>query len=242
VDLVTGGTGFVGAHLVRALMAKGRAVRCLVRKGSKATNLDGLDVERVEGDLRESDSLVRAVRGCERVFHCAADYRLGAPDPETLHRSNVEGTRNVLQAAKDAGVSKVVYTSSVGALGLTADGTPASETTPVSRDSVVGAYKRSKFDAERVAEEFARGGLPVVIVNPSTPVGELDVKPTPTGQVIVDFLNRKLEGQGLLVRPVRRHGIEGVSHRDDSRDDDERGVHDVECVSAGSAGWNRRVA
>ncbi|HEV8268265.1 MAG TPA: hopanoid-associated sugar epimerase [Thermoanaerobaculia bacterium] len=192
MDLVTGGTGFVGAHLVRALLAKGHAVRCLVRRGTKATNLDGLDVERVEGDLRDSDSLVRAVTGSERVFHCAADYRLGAPDPVTLHQSNVEGTRNVLQAARDAGVSKVVYTSSVGALGLTADGTPANETTPVSRDSVVGAYKRSKFDAERVAEEFARGGLPVVIVNPSTPVGELDVKPTPTGQVIVDFLNRRM--------------------------------------------------
>jgi len=191
-DLVTGGTGFVGAHIVRALLAKGRDVRCLVRASSRRTNLEGLDVEVVEGELRDPASLARAVRSCEVVYHCAADYRLFTKDPGELRASNVEGTRHVLRAAGEAGASRVVYTSSVGALGLTHDGTPASETTPVTIVGVVGNYKRSKYEAERVAEEMAAAGVPVVIVNPSTPVGDLDVKPTPTGQVIVDFLKRKM--------------------------------------------------
>ncbi len=192
MDLVTGGTGFVGAHVVRALLARGAAVRCLVRPGSNRSNLDGLAVELVEGDLRDRSSLDKALRGVSTLYHVAADYRLWAKDPAELYRTNVGGTENVLAGAAEAGVSCVVYTSSVGALGLTADGSPADERTPVRREEVVGHYKKSKFDAERVAESWAARGLRVVIVNPSTPVGELDVKPTPTGQVVVDFLNRRI--------------------------------------------------
>jgi dihydroflavonol-4-reductase len=146
----------------------------------------------VEGDLRDADSLRRAVGGCEQVYHCAADYRFYSPDPRELYDSNVEGTRNVMQAAFERGVSRVVYTSSVGALGLNQDGSPADETTPVTIDDMVGHYKRSKFLAERVAEQWAAKGLPVVIVNPSAPVGDGDLKPTATGKMILDFLNRKV--------------------------------------------------
>lgn len=192
MDLVTGGTGFVGAHLVRALVAKEREVRCLARASSRRENLAGLPVEVALGDLTDPASLRSACAGIDTLYHCAADYRLYAKDPGELHRSNVEGTHNILAAAADAGVGKIVYTSSVGALALGAHGTPADETTPCRREDVVGNYKKSKYDAERVAEEWAARGLPVVIVNPSTPVGELDVKPTPTGKMIVDFLNRKM--------------------------------------------------
>lgn len=192
MDLVTGGTGFVGAHVVRALLARGRAVRCLVRSCSRRNNLDGLPVELVEGDLDDPVSLSRALVGTETLYHCAADYRLWAKDPGQIYRTNVSGTENALAAAARARVARVVYTSSVGALGLARDGTPANETTPVSREDVIGHYKKSKYDAERVADAWVRRGLPVVIVNPSTPVGEGDIKPTPTGQMIVDFLNRRL--------------------------------------------------
>jgi dihydroflavonol-4-reductase len=192
MDLVTGGTGFVGAHVVRALIARGGAVRCLVRPQSRRSNLEGLPVEIVEGDLTDPRSLERAVAGAAAVYHCAADYRLWTRDPAELARSNVAGTDHLLRAASEAGVSRVVYTSSVGALGLTPDGSPADERTPVWREEVVGRYKKSKYDAERVAESWAARGLPVVIVNPSTPVGELDVKPTPTGQMIVDFVNGRI--------------------------------------------------
>ena len=176
--------------------------------GPEATeaNLEGLPVDLFEGDLLDRPSLDGAVRGIEVLYHVAADYRLWAKDPEELYRSNAGGTENVLAAAAEAGVSRVVYTSSVGALGLTKDGSPADERTPVRREEVVGHYKKSKFDAERVAEKWAASGLPVVIVNPSTPVGELDVKPTPTGQVIVDFLNRRIPAYvdtGLNVIDVR---------------------------------------
>ena len=190
--LVTGGTGFVGAHLVRALLERGDEVRCLVREGSRLDNLRGLEVETVVGDLRDPDSLRRAVAGCRRLFHCAADYRLWVRDPGELYAANVEGTRGLLRAAREAGVERVVYTSSVGALGLEPDGRPADEETPASVESMIGHYKRSKFLAERAAEEAFQAGLPVVIVNPSTPVGELDIKPTPTGRIIVDFLNRRM--------------------------------------------------
>jgi dihydroflavonol-4-reductase len=192
VDLVTGGTGFVGAHVVRALLARSGSVRCLVRPTSRRSNLEGLPVEIVEGDLTDPASLVRAMRGVGALYHVAADYRLWTKDPGELRRTNVGGTENVLTAASEAGVARIVYTSSVGALGLTADGSAADEETPAARDTIVGHYKKSKFDAERVAEAYAAKGLPVVIVNPSTPVGELDVKPTPTGQLVVDFLNRRL--------------------------------------------------
>lgn len=177
---------------MRALLAKGASVRCLVRPGSNRSNLSGLAVELAEGDLRDRASLSRAMQGVSTLYHVAADYRLWTRDPRELYESNVGGTENVLAAAAEAGVSRVVYTSSVGALGLMPDGSPANERTPVRREEVVGHYKKSKFDAERVAGQAAAKRLPVVIVNPSTPVGELDVKPTPTGQVIVDFLNRRI--------------------------------------------------
>lgn len=191
-SLVTGATGFVGAHVVRALLARGEAVRCLVRPRSSRASLEGLDVELVEGDLGDPASLGRAVRGVRTVYHCAADYRLYARDPAEIYRTNVEGTRNLLRAAHEAGVGRFVHTSSVGALGLNRDGSPADETTPVHLAQVVGHYKKSKFLAEREAEAWAARGLPVVIVNPSTPVGELDAKPTPTGKLVVDFLNRRI--------------------------------------------------
>jgi dihydroflavonol-4-reductase len=206
MDLVTGGTGFVGAHVVRALLARGRAVRCLVRRESRRDNLEGLDVEIAVGDVRDRVSLARALGGVATLYHCAADYRLWVEDPGELSSVNVAGTQNVLAAAAEAGVAKVVYTSSVGALGLNADGSPANETTPVARKEVVGRYKKSKYDAERAAEAWAGRGLPLVIVNPSTPVGELDVKPTPTGQMIVDFVNGRLPAYvdtGLNVVDVR---------------------------------------
>jgi dihydroflavonol-4-reductase len=190
--LVTGGTGFVGTHVVRALLDRGDAVRCLVREGNSAANLEGLDAERAPGDLRDPASLRRALTGVDELYHVAADYRLFLRDPKEIYRTNVEGTEHILRAAADAGVQRVVYTSSVGALGLHRDGTPATEETPVSEADMIGHYKRSKYRAERVAGRWAAEGLPVVIVNPSTPVGDLDVKPTPTGKIIVDFLRRRM--------------------------------------------------
>jgi dihydroflavonol-4-reductase len=190
--LVTGATGFIGGHLARLLVERGERVRCLVRPGSRRDRLDGLGVEPAEGDLCDPASVARAVAGCRVVYHCAADYRFSVPDPQQLYAANVGGTWNTLQAAREAGVERVVYTSSVGALGLEPGGTPADEDTPVELGAMVGHYKRSKFLAERVAEHQAAAGLPVVIVNPSTPVGEGDLKPTPTGRMIVDFLNRRM--------------------------------------------------
>lgn len=203
---LTGGTGFVGAHLARVLAERGAAVRCLVRPTSDRSNLAGLDVELFEGDLQDRRSLDRGLKGCTTAFHCAADYRLYAPDPQEIYDINVGGTDHLMAAAAEAGVAKVVYTSSVGALGLHPDGSPADETTPVTLDDMIGHYKRSKFLAERTAESWAERGLPVVIVNPSTPVGDLDVKPTPTGRMIVDFLNRKMPAyvdSGLNLIDVR---------------------------------------
>jgi dihydroflavonol-4-reductase len=190
--LVTGGTGFLGAHIVRALLRRGERPRCLVRATSDRRNLASLPVEIVPGDLTDTASLQRATKGVASVFHCAADYRLFVRDPRETYASNVEGTRNVLRSAAEAGVKRVVYTSSVGTLGLNRNGRPATEETPVAPADMVGHYKRSKFLAEQVAQEWAVQGLPVVIVNPSTPVGELDAKPTPTGQILVRFLNRRM--------------------------------------------------
>ena len=187
--LLTGASGFIGGHVLEALLEAVAQVRCLVRESSPRRNLDGKPVEIAIGDLRDAESLQQATVGCDAVYHCAADYRFYAADPRELYDSNVAGTRNVMRAAAAAGVGKVVYTSSVGALGLHADGTPANETTPVSLEDMVGHYKRSKYLAERVAEQWAAKGLPVVIVNPSAPVGDGDLKPTATGKMILDFLN-----------------------------------------------------
>ena len=191
-SLVTGGTGFVGSHLVRVLLERGEQVRCLVRPASRLDNLKDLSVELVNGDLRDPDSLRLAAKGCSVVYHCAADYRLWCKDPNEMYQSNVDGSNNVMQAAFDAGVERVVYTSTVGCLGLNENGTPANEDTPVAIEDMIGHYKRSKFLAEGKVREWVLRGLPVVIVNPSTPVGELDIKPTPTGKIIVDFLRGKM--------------------------------------------------
>ncbi|HUM15496.1 MAG TPA: hopanoid-associated sugar epimerase [Candidatus Nitrosotalea sp.] len=204
--LVTGGTGFVGANLVRELLADGHTVRVLARPGGNRRALDGCRIEIAEGDLLDVASLRRAVAGARHVYHTAADYRLWAPDVRVLYRANVDGTRHLLQAAAEAGAERIVYTSTVGAVGIPKDGTPGDEATPVSLGDMVGAYKASKFLAERVADEWAARGAPVVIVNPSAPVGRWDVRPTPTGQMIVDFLNGKMIGTvdtGLNVVHVR---------------------------------------
>ena len=184
--LVTGATGFVGWHVARLLVESGLHVRALVRPTSGEIGLE--DVTRIIGDLRDRESLDRAVEGCGVVYHIAADYRLWSRHPEELYRSNVDGTRNLLAASRRAGVERVVYTSTVGCVGIPPGGV-GDEETPVSLDQMTGAYKRSKFLAEREALEAARGGLDVVIVNPTAPIGDHDVKPTPTGKVIVDFLN-----------------------------------------------------
>lgn len=182
--LVTGATGFVGWHVARKLLDRGDHVRALVRGGRV---VPGLDVETVPGDLRDAASLARAIRGCEGVFHVAADYRLWARRPEDLYESNVDGTRNLLAAARDAGVERTVYTSTVGCIGV-AGGKEGDEQTPVTLADMAGHYKRSKFLAEQAALASARDGAPVVIVNPTAPVGGHDVKPTPTGRTILDFL------------------------------------------------------
>ncbi len=189
--LVTGGSGFVGRAVVEALLAQGREVRVLARRRQHPA-LQGLPVEVVKGDLTAPETLRQALQGCSRLFHVAADYRLWVPDPATMYAINVAGTRSLLQAALDMGLERVVYTSTVGALGNPGDGTPGNEDTPVTLADMVGHYKRSKFLAEQVALEFAARGLPLVIVNPSTPVGPWDSRPTPTGQMIVDFLNGKV--------------------------------------------------
>lgn len=186
--LVTGASGFLGWHVARLLTERGHAVRALVRPGSR---LAEIDAEPARGDLRDPQSLERAVAGCSLLFHVAADYRLWAKDPQELYLSNVDGTRSLLEAARRAGVERVVYTSTVGCIGIPHEGL-GDETTPVSLEEMAGDYKRSKFLAEQVALEFARSGLPVVIVNPTAPVGDHDVKPTPTGQTILDFLNGKM--------------------------------------------------
>jgi dihydroflavonol-4-reductase len=184
--MVTGATGFVGAAVARALIQANWQVRALVRKDSDRRNLQGLPVAIVEGDLADSASLERAHRGCEALFHVAADYRLGVLEPAQLYRTNVEGTRNILAAARSAGAMRIVYTSSVATIGLSADDARGREDTPVALSDMIGHYKRSKFLAEQLVLDAARDGTPVVIVNPSTPMGPGDVKPTPTGQLLLD--------------------------------------------------------
>jgi len=186
--LVTGASGFIGWHIARLLGERGHKVRALVRPSSK---LRELEAEPVTGDLRDAASLDRAVAGCGLVFHVAADYRLWARNPGELYESNVEGTRHVLEAARKGGVERVVYTSTVGCIGVPKDGL-GDETVPVTLEEMTGAYKRSKFLAERVALDFAASGFPVVVVNPTAPVGDHDVKPTPTGRIVLDFLKGAL--------------------------------------------------
>jgi dihydroflavonol-4-reductase len=190
--LVTGATGFVGAAVARALLAGGWEVRVLVRSGSPRGNLQALAVDVAQGDLSDVGALERALEGCAGLFHVAADYRLGARDPRPLYLTNVEGTRNILNAARTAGVGRIVYTSSVATIGIPQNGAPGDEQTPVALSAMIGHYKRSKFLAEEVARDAARAGLPVVIVNPSTPVGPGDIKPTPTGQLVLDAASGRM--------------------------------------------------
>ncbi len=185
--LVTGATGFVGSAVARALVQRGHDVRVMTRARSDRRNLAGLVAEEIEGDLTDAASLKRAVRGCRYVFHVAADYRIWVPDPDAMLAANVGGTVALMRAAQAARVERVVYCSSVAALGLHKDGTPADETSPVSEDTVVGTYKKSKYRAEQAVLDMVRDdGLPAVIVNPAAPVGPRDVKPTPTGRMIAD--------------------------------------------------------
>jgi dihydroflavonol-4-reductase len=189
--LITGATGFLGSHVARVLAEQGADLRLLVRPTSDLRNISDLKAERVAGDLRDAASIETAVSGCEVVFHVAADYRLWVRDPGEMYRSNVEGTRSLLEAARKQGVRRVVYTSSVATMGFTSNGTLADEASPVSLENMIGPYKRSKFMAEQVAIDAASSGVDVVIVNPTTPIGERDIKPTPTGRIVVDFLKRK---------------------------------------------------
>lgn len=191
---VTGGTGFIGGAVVRRLLEAGHEVRALVRPGADTQQLEGLPVEQAEGDLRDHDSLRKGIAGCEWVFHVGALYSYWGFEWDDFYQINVEGTRGVLEAARDEGVKRVVHTSSIAVLGLNQDGSPASEDSHSSLADRIGPYQRSKFLAEEVARDYAHQGLPVVIVNPSTPVGVGDHKPTPTGQIIVDFLNGRMFG------------------------------------------------
>jgi dihydroflavonol-4-reductase len=188
LTFVTGATGFIGSHVVQLLLRRGDRVRILARTSSRKSNIEGLNCEIVIGDLKDATSLLRCIQGCRRVYHIAADYRLWSRNPEEIYQNNVAGTRNLLSACCESRVEKIIYTSTVGTIGLRKDGVPADEDSPVNLDDMIGHYKRSKFMAEQVAREFAASGLPVIIVNPTTPVGAGDLKPTPTGKIILDFL------------------------------------------------------
>src|SRR5580698_10209664 len=193
---VTGATGFLGSHVARVLADQGANLRLLVRPTSNLKNLEGLKAETATGDLRDAASLEKAMTGCDAVFHVAADYRLWLRDPAEMYRSNVAGTRAILEAARKNNVQRVVYTSSVATVGFTANGQPADEDSPVVLADMIGHYKRSKFMAEQLALEAGRNGggrngMDVVTVNPTTPIGEQDVKPTPTGRIVLDFLKHK---------------------------------------------------
>jgi dihydroflavonol-4-reductase len=188
---VTGATGFVGSHVARVLAEQGADLRLLVRSESTLRNIQELKADQVTGDLRDAASLKKAVAGCDVIFHVAADYRLWVRDPDEMYRSNVQGTQAILEAAREARVRLVVYTSSVATMGFTSNGHVADESSPVSLANMIGPYKRSKFMAEEIAMEAGRSGMDVVVVNPTTPVGERDIKPTPTGRIVVDFLKRK---------------------------------------------------
>ncbi len=189
---LTGATGFVGRHVARAYAAEGAELRLLTRVSSDLRAIEGLaGAELVRGDLRDVEGFRAALLGCDALVHVAADYRLWVPEPAEMYRANVDGTRDLLRVAREAGVSRVVYTSSVATMGFQTDGTIVDEATPVSIEAMIGPYKRSKFLAEQVAIEAARAGQHVVLLNPTTPIGAGDRKPTPTGRIIVDFLNRR---------------------------------------------------
>jgi dihydroflavonol-4-reductase len=188
---LTGATGFVGHHVARALAADGAKLRMLVRKSSKLANLEGIDGETHVGDLSDPETLKPALANCDAVVHVAADYRLWIPDPAAMYRANVDGTRELLRLAREANVPRVVYTSSVATMHFRTDGTVVNEDTPVALADMVGHYKRSKFLAEQQAIEAARAGQNVIILNPTSPIGSNDSKPTPTGRIFVDFLNGK---------------------------------------------------
>lgn len=190
--LVTGATGFVGGAVARALVRAGVDVRVLTRPDASLRNVEGLPVERISGDLRDRASLRRAVAGCRHLYHVAAHYALWARNPAVFYDVNVTGTINMMEAAREAGTERIVYCSTIGAIGLPPDGGPGTEETPVSLTQMAGHYKRSKYLAEQEVLRMARSGLPVVIVNPSAPVGAGDVRPTPTGQVIVDFMKGRM--------------------------------------------------
>jgi len=189
---ITGASGFVGSAVGRELSRAGFALRALVRAGSPRGNLDGLDTEIVGGDMSDERAVFAAAQGARYVFHVAADYRLWAPDPGEIVKANVEGTRMVMEAAKAAGAERIVYTSSVATLKLREDGTPADESAPLHEGEAIGAYKRSKVAAERLVERMIADGLPAVIVNPSTPVGPRDRRPTPTGRMIVEAASGRM--------------------------------------------------
>jgi dihydroflavonol-4-reductase len=208
---VTGATGFLGSHVARALSEQGADLRLLLRPTSDLRNLEGLKAETATGDLRNPASIEKAISGCDTVFHVAADYRLWVRDPNEMYRSNVEGTRSILEAARKSGVKSVVHTSSVATVGFSNNGHPADEDSPVALADMIGPYKRSKFMAEQLALEAGRSGMRVVVVNPTTPIGEQDVKPTPTGRIVVDFLKRKFPayvetGLNLVDATVCAHG------------------------------------
>lgn len=191
--LVTGATGFLGSAVMRCLLADGHDVRVLTRPNNDRRNLQNFPVEICEGDLRDPASLKQATTGCDSLFHVAADYRLWVPDPDTMHAINVQGTHDLMLAAAEAGIQRIVYTSSVAALGLSPDGSPANENTPSTLASKKGYYKQSKFLAEQtVTQLIKQQNLPIVIVNPSTPIGPCDIKPTPTGRIVLDTLRGKM--------------------------------------------------
>ncbi|HUY69180.1 MAG TPA: NAD-dependent epimerase/dehydratase family protein, partial [Alphaproteobacteria bacterium] len=187
LTFITGATGFLGSAVARVLIEKGHHLRALARPGNDRRNLAGLDLEIVEGDLAKPESWRAALKGCDALFHVAADYRIWVPDPAAMHRTNVDGTHALMEAALAAGIKRIVYTSSVATLGLNRNGTPADEATPVAFADMIGAYKRSKFLAEQEVSRMVRHyNLPTVIVNPSTPIGPRDIKPTPTGRIITE--------------------------------------------------------
>jgi dihydroflavonol-4-reductase len=217
---ITGATGFLGSHVARVLAEQGADLRLLVRRTSNLKNLEGLRADTATGDLRDAASLEKAMAGCEVVFHVAADYRLWVRDPQEMYLSNVEGTRAILAAARKNAIRCVVYTSSVATIGFTNNGHPADENSPVSLSDMIGHYKRSKFMAEQVALEAGKGGLRVVTVNPTTPVGEQDIKPTPTGRIILDFLKRKFPAYvetGLNLVDVRECALGHIAAMEKGR-------------------------